>query len=151
MKRRAGFSRDLHLQPSLHLSTYQIRLLRALVMILVITVSGTLGYHLLEGWSLLDALYMTIISMTTVGYGETRELTDLGRVFTMFLLISSIGTAGYSVSTLASFLVEGEFQLTQRHRRVTHGVGDAPPDRGQLFGRNVARHRADLAHGRGQP
>jgi voltage-gated potassium channel len=128
MKRRAGpgrdHGRDWRPQPSPRLSSYQVRLLRPVALILIITISGTLGYHLLEGWSFLDALYMTIISMTTVGYGETRELTDLGRVFTMFLLIGSIGTAGYAVSTLASFLVEGEFQRIIQGRRMDKRIAN---------------------------
>jgi hypothetical protein len=87
MKRRAGPKRDYQVQPP---SPYRLRLFRALFLFLIITISGTLGYHLLEDWSLLDALYMTVISMTTVGYGETRALTETGRIFTMILLVTSI-------------------------------------------------------------
>lgn len=103
-------------------TAYRFRLLRALLMIVTIAVVGTLGYYILEDWSLLDALYMTIISMTTVGYGETRELTEVGRIFTMLLLVSSVGTAGYAVSTLASFIVEGEFNRILRGRRMDRRI-----------------------------
>jgi voltage-gated potassium channel len=116
MKRPTSGRRPRKAQP--RVSSFRGRLLRAILLILVITVAGTLGYLVIEGWTLLDALYMTIISMTTVGYGETQELTEAGRVFTIFLLISSIGTAGYTISTLASFIVEGEFQRILRGRRM---------------------------------
>jgi voltage-gated potassium channel len=93
-------------------------------MFLGITLAGTLGYFWLEDWPLLDALYMTIISMTTVGYGEIRELTAPGRIFTMALLVVSIGTAGYAVSTIASFVVEGEFHRILRGRRMDKRISN---------------------------
>jgi voltage-gated potassium channel len=93
-------------------------------MLLAVTVIGTLGYSLLEGWSLLDALYMTIISMTTVGYGETWELTQNGRIFTIFLLIISIGTAGYAISTMVTFIVEGELRHVIRGRRMDKRIAN---------------------------
>jgi voltage-gated potassium channel len=106
------------------LSSYRFRALSTLVMILVIIIVGTLGYILLEGWSLLDSLYMTVISVTTVGYGEIRELTGAGRIFTIFLLVGSIGVAGYAVSTLTSFVVEGEFQNILRGRLMDRRIAN---------------------------
>lgn len=94
------------------------RLLRASFLIGITFAVGTVGYHLLEGWSFLDALYMTMITMTTVGYGETHPLTPAGRVFTMVLLITSIGIAGYAISTLGSFIIEGEFRRVVQGRRM---------------------------------
>ncbi|HBY94924.1 MAG: potassium channel protein [Ardenticatenaceae bacterium] len=97
---------------------YRNRLLRALFLIGVTVVVGTLGYHLLEGWAYLDALYMTMITLTTVGYGETHPLNPPGRIFTMVLLVTSIGIAGYAVSTLGSFIIEGEFRRIVQGRRM---------------------------------
>ena len=122
--RRPKSTRGRKGQPSPLSSLYRLRLLRALFMILVITAVGTFGYHLLEGWSLLDALYMTIISMTTVGYGETRPLTQSGRIFTMALIVTSIGTVGYAISTLATFVVEGEFHRIIRGRRMDKRISN---------------------------
>ena len=56
--------------------------------IIVIAIGfGTLGYRLLEGWSFVDALYMTIITMTTVGFAEVQPLSEYGRIFTIGLIV----------------------------------------------------------------
>ena len=99
-------------------SVYQSRILYAILLIIATAALGTLGYRLLEGWEWRDGLYMTIITMTTVGYGETHELTSDGRVFTMFLMITSIGIGGYAISTVAGYVVEGEFNQVFRGRRM---------------------------------
>jgi voltage-gated potassium channel len=101
---------------------YQSRLMVALGLIAALAVTGTLGYTLIEGWGVLDALYMTVITMGTVGYGETRPLSDTGRLFTIGLIVMSIGIAGYSISTLAAFIVEGEFFRLIQERRMDQRI-----------------------------
>ncbi len=86
-------------------------------MLLAVFVVGTLGYAVIEeDWSLFDAFYMTVISLTTVGYGETRPLTVQGRVFTVFLLLGGVGTLAYGISTTTAFLVGGQFTQLMRER-----------------------------------
>ncbi len=99
-------------------SVYQSRILYSLILLFLTAVAGTVGYRVLQGWAWMDGLYMTIITMTTVGYGETHELTAIGRVFTMILVITSIGIAGYAISTVAGYVVEGEFNRIFRSRRM---------------------------------
>lgn len=94
------------------------RLLFPIVLLGVIAAVGTVGYHVIEGWTLFDALYMTVITIATVGYGETHDLSDPGRIFTIGLIITSIGIAGYALSTLAAFVVEGEFNRIVEGRRM---------------------------------
>ena len=79
---------------------------------------GTLGYIFIEGWPFLDALYMTLITMTTIGYGEVHALSEYGRLFTMALIVVSIGIGGYVFSTVAAFIIEGEIQNIFRGRRM---------------------------------
>lgn len=80
--------------------------------------AGTLGYKLIEGWSLLDALYMTVITVGTVGYGETHPLTTAGRVFTMLLILGGIGAFTYGISTIAAVIIEGDLSDALRRRRM---------------------------------
>lgn len=60
-------------------------------LLLLILIAGTLGYCLIEQWSLLDSLYMTVITLATVGYGEIHPLSITGRVFTIFLIMGGMG------------------------------------------------------------
>ncbi len=88
----------------------RVRVLKAFFLLLAATGIGTLGYHIIEDWALFDSFYMTVITLATVGYGETHELSANGRLFTIFLIISSFGIVGYGVSCIAAFVVEGEFR-----------------------------------------
>ena len=74
----------------------QFRILRAFALFFLVALIGTLGYHYLEGWEPLEGLYMTVITMTTIGYGETRPLHQAGRIFTIVLSLVSVGIAGYA-------------------------------------------------------
>ncbi len=81
-------------------------LLRILGAIAGLAVTGTLVYTLLEGWSLLDALYATIITITTVGYGDVAPKSPEGRTFAIFFTLVAITIGGYSISTLAAYTIE---------------------------------------------
>jgi voltage-gated potassium channel len=73
-----------------------------------IMASGTLGYMLIEGWSAFDALYMTVITLATVGYGEIHPLSTAGRIHTIALILIGFGVVAYGLSTVTAFLVEGQ-------------------------------------------
>ena len=94
------------------------RVIWAILLSLSVVVFGTGGYYFLEGWSLTDSLYMTIITMTTVGYGETYPLNQDGRMFTVILIVMSVGIVGYVFSTITSFIVSGEIREAIRGRRM---------------------------------
>jgi voltage-gated potassium channel len=79
---------------------------------------GVIGYRLIERWPIFDALYMTVITLATVGYGETHPLSTPGRVFTMFLIIGGMGVILYGVSRITSFIVEGEMSGILRRQRM---------------------------------
>jgi voltage-gated potassium channel len=82
-------------------------------MVLVIGI-GTIGYVILEGWNIFDAFYMTIITMSTVGFGEVHPLSDVGRIFTAFLLITCFGIFAYTISSLTNYIVGGEYRANLR-------------------------------------
>jgi voltage-gated potassium channel len=66
---------------------------------------------------------MTIISITTVGYGEVHPLSDAGRVFTIFLLVTNIGIFLYGITTIAGFLLEGEFRKILKNIKLEKVIG----------------------------
>lgn len=79
-------------------------------LLVLITTGGTVGYVLIEGWTLIDAFYMTIITISTVGFSEVGELSLYGKLFTSFLIISSFGTFAYVLSSITKYLVGGEYK-----------------------------------------
>ncbi|MEW5960865.1 MAG: potassium channel protein [Chloroflexota bacterium] len=80
---------------------------------------GTLGYMLIEGWSFIDALFMTMITMTTIGYGEVHQLSPLGRVYTIGLIVIGVVTASYTITAVVEVLTSQDFlkQLRDHRRR----------------------------------
>lgn len=68
---------------------------------------GVIGYRLIEGWSVLDAVWMVAITLSTIGYGEVHPLSDAGRLFTLLLIAMSLLWAGRFVSQLAQLIAEG--------------------------------------------
>src|SRR6188768_3841489 len=87
-------------------------------LIFTILVVGTSGYMLIEGYRLLDAVYMTIITAASVGFREVNPLSDAGKIFTSLLIIMSLATLGYSISIITTYIIEGEFQTYFKHRKV---------------------------------
>ena len=91
-------------------SEHRLRLQRpifAAVLLSFVVVGGTIGYVLIEGWSAWDAFYMTVITVTTVGYREVHDLSWTGQAFTVVLLVSGVGAALYTFTLMASVIVEG--------------------------------------------
>lgn len=82
----------------------------AIFLLLAVVLLGTFGFMIVEGWSFFDAFYMTIITISTVGFGEVNALTDSGKLFTAFLIVTSFGTFAYAVSAITSYIVGGEYK-----------------------------------------
>ncbi len=89
-------------------SRFPKRFIMAFATFVALILIGTSGYHWLEGLSIIDTLYMTIITISTVGFGEVRVLSPLGRIFTMALIVGGGGLAAFSVSVAADFIMSGE-------------------------------------------
>ena len=90
----------------------------ALLGLFALTVVGTVGYMIIEGWPLADAVYMSAITLTAVGYQEVQPLSPVGRHFTMLLLLGGITWMGIWFAFLTSFIVELDLQNVFRERRV---------------------------------
>ena len=80
------------------------RAYKAIVLFLGVILLGVLGYSSLFDYTLVDALYMTIITITTVGFGEVHPLTDASKIFTIFMILTSISIYGYLVSVVSEYL-----------------------------------------------
>jgi voltage-gated potassium channel len=99
------------------------------IILAAIILIGTIGYWLIGGgkYPLFDCLYMTVITITTIGYGEVIDLAGNigGRVFTMFVAVSGIGVLAYLVTNLTAVVVEGELTKSFRRRRMEKLAGKA--------------------------
>lgn len=97
-----------------------LRLFWTLSALLVLLTVGTAGYHLLEGMTFIDSLYMAVITVSTVGFGEIQPLSSYSRLFTMVLIVGGGGLAAYTLSSAAEFFLSGEWRLhleEQRHKK----------------------------------
>ncbi len=99
------------------------RIERTLLALGAITVIGVVGYIVFEGWSFTDAVYMTVITLTTVGYREVRPLDTTGQLWTMVLLITGVGTLFYAAVSSVELVVEGAIRGYFGRRRMQAAVG----------------------------
>jgi len=91
---------------------------RILGLIFLVILISIMGFHIIEGWSFLDCLYMTIITIFTVGFGEVKELSPQGQVFTIFVILGGVGTAIYTFTKLVEIVYEGGIRKFLRRRRM---------------------------------
>jgi voltage-gated potassium channel len=82
----------------------------ALSLVVLMTVIGAIGYMLIEHWSVLDAFYMSVITISTVGFGEVKPLSPAGRLFTIGLIVTGVGSAIYLFSVIGELVVEGRLR-----------------------------------------
>lgn len=94
------------------------KLLFLLGLILVTLLAGTLGYVYIEGWPWLDSLFMTVITLSTIGYGESHPLDTAGRVFTIALIVLGTGVLGYGLSSLTLLLFQGDLPLYFKRKKM---------------------------------
>ncbi|MFO7951680.1 MAG: potassium channel protein [Bacillota bacterium] len=92
------------------------------ILMVVLVFGGTLGYMVIEGLSLLDSLYMTIITISTVGFREVQDLSTTGQLFTIILIFCGLFVAAFAVTVVSSFVIEGEFKYIMRRRRMENSL-----------------------------
>jgi voltage-gated potassium channel len=97
---------------------FLISVLTAIILILL----GTFGYMAIEGWSMLDALYMTVITLATVGYGEVHKVSDMGHIYTIALIIVGVGFFLYVAGAVIQFMVEGRVRILLGRRRLDRKI-----------------------------
>jgi voltage-gated potassium channel len=94
------------------------RLILSIGLVVLVISFGTAGYTVLEKWDFLDSLYMTIITLTTVGFKEVHDLSDNGKIFTIALIVGGVGTMLYVLRIGAQLILEGELQEIYGRKRL---------------------------------
>lgn len=88
------------------------------LVLLTITVGGTYGYVRIEGWTVMESLYMTVITLSTVGFKEVRPLTPGGQLWTMGLIVAGVGALGYLFKSVGQSVMSGDLADRLRRRRM---------------------------------
>lgn len=94
----------------------------SIAMLLAIMVVGAIGYVTIEGYSILDAVFMTIITVSTVGFGEVKPLSPMGELFTIFMIVFSFGAFAYAVTSITRFIVDGGFRNYFINKRTSRKI-----------------------------
>lgn len=94
----------------------------SLGVLLVLISLGTTGYMTIEGWNFLDSLYMTVITLGTIGFKEVHELDDAGKIFTIALIVFGVSVIGYIASSLVQIMFEGQFQRIIGRKKVENKI-----------------------------
>ncbi|MBP1628310.1 MAG: Trk transport system, NAD-binding component [Holophagaceae bacterium] len=100
------------------------RLRHTMALLLIVVLAGALGYHLLAHLATLDSFYMAITTLFTVGFREMGDVNWATKLFTIFYLITGLGTATYALSNLTALIVEGDIQGYLRERRMEKRLAD---------------------------
>ena len=97
-------------------------LIFSLSILILIIAAGTIGYMMIEGWRFVDALYMTVITISTVGFKEVNQVGEGGRIFTMVLVFSGVGFTLYVAAAVVQFMVEGRIRIIMGRRRLNKKI-----------------------------
>ncbi len=98
--------------------TTQTRLRIAIVLLIGIVFIGAAGFHFIEHWTWLDGLYMTVVTMTTVGYSETHPLSSAGKLFNIFLILTAVMASALLISTMTQVMLQFELRNFLGRRRM---------------------------------
>ncbi len=91
---------------------------RIAILFILITIIGILGYMLIEGWSFTDALYMTLMTISTVGFNEVHPLSPAGRFYTNFVIVIGVGAFLYTMAMFAEYIIAGHFHGALERRKM---------------------------------
>lgn len=127
------------------------RIILALFLLALVIEAGIFGYMWIEGWNIPDSLYMTIITIASVGYMEVNPLSPHGRIFTIFLIIFGMGVLLFGISTFTAFLVEGELSEILRRRKMEKSISGLKEHYIVCGIGTVGRHVIDELHKTGRP
>jgi len=101
-----------------HLAPFRLPLILTVLVMLL----GTIGYMVIDGFPLMDAIYQTGITFTTVGFGEILPISDAGRIFTISLIIFGFVVFSIAIGIIAEVVKKGEFQKTAKERKMLYEI-----------------------------
>lgn len=101
---------------------FKSKIYKATVVLFIINMVGTAGFMMLESYSFIDAMFMTIITVSTVGFGIIKPLDTAGKIFTIALIFSSIGAYMYAASIITKYIVDGQFLVQYKYNRVYNKI-----------------------------
>jgi voltage-gated potassium channel len=93
------------------------------MLLMVVVAAGTLGFHLIEGWTWFDGFYMVVTTLTTIGYQEVHPLSHAGRIFNVFVILAGVSLVLLGVGALSQALLEYELQSFFGRRRMEREIG----------------------------
>ena len=96
--------------------------------LLLLVLAGTIGYMVVEGWGFLDALFMTVTTLTTVGYGEVHPLSKVGQIYTIVLILVGVGLLIYILTSTAELMVEANPTAYFIRRRMKERISGITKD-----------------------
>ena len=103
---------------------YFSKLFKPVLMLALPIIVGVVGYSLLEGYSLLDALYMTVITISTVGYEVVKPLSATGKLFTIVLILINVGLLTYFITLITRYLLDGEFIKRYKQIKMENNINN---------------------------
>ena len=128
------------------------QIIRGFTILLAVLAFGTGGYMVIEGWSLLDGLYMTVITITTVGYREVSTVSEAGRIFTIVIIFSGMGIIAYILGIVAQAMIDFQVRSIIGRRRLgmkirsmkDHYIICGYGRIGRIIGRDLLRHKIPM-------
>lgn len=97
---------------------FRTKIYTAIFLLIIILMIGVFGYVMISGYSWVDALYMTVITMTTVGFGEVVPLDDESKIFTIFLILASVVIVGYALSIITEYILSKNDVEELKHKKM---------------------------------
>lgn len=95
---------------------------KALILLFLAVAISTIGFMIIEGASLLDSFFMTIVTLSTVGYSEVFPLSDTGKVFSSIMILANIGVLAYALSFFTEYIIQGQFLKQRNLKRMENRI-----------------------------